>query len=90
MEDQIMSIRTVKVAISLPKETMSQIESVRHELKLPRSRAILEAVSLWLQKKKDENLDRKYIQGYKKKPEDSKEIYPLYKAGLSSFGKDDW
>ena len=85
-----MSIRTVKVAISLPMEVMNRIESLRHKLGLARSQAVAEAVQLWLRKMEEETLDRKYVQGYKRKPEDLKEIYPLYKAGLSSFGKDSW
>lgn len=85
-----MSIRTVKVAISLPKDTMEEIEHLRHKLHWPRSRAILEAVSVWLKQKREEELDRQYIQGYKKKPEDPSEIHPLYVAGLSSFGEDEW
>lgn len=85
-----MSVRTVKVAISLPKETMDQIENVRHKLHLPRSRAIFEAVSLWLKKKHEEQLIKQYIEGYKKKPENPAELGSFFKAGLSSFSKDEW
>jgi metal-responsive CopG/Arc/MetJ family transcriptional regulator len=85
-----MSAKTVKVAISLPKSTLDEIEHLRHKLHLPRSRAILEAVSLWLKKKHEEQLIKQYIEGYKRKPEDPAEREPLFKAGLSSFSKDHW
>ena len=49
-----MSTKTVKVAISLPKATLDEIERLRHKLKLPRSTAIFEAVCLWLKKKQEE------------------------------------
>ena len=85
-----MSIQSIKVAISLPKKTMMEIERLRHELGLGRSQAILEAVSLWLRKKQEEVWDKKCSESYKKYPENSKEIRALYKAGLASFSKDEW
>ena len=86
-----MSVRTIKVAISLPKETMAEVETLRHKLHLPRSRAILEAVSLWLKKRYEEQEIKQYIEGYRKKPEGNDPgIKALYKAGLSSFSKDEW
>ena len=86
-----MSVKAVKVAISLPKETMNEVENLRHQLHLPRSRAILEAVSLWLKKKQEEQKIKQYIEGYRKKPEHHDPgVEALYKAGLSSFSKDEW
>ena len=85
-----MSVKTVKVAISLPREMMSQIEQVRHKLGLARSRAVFEALRLWLKKMEDEALDRKYAEGYRRKPEDPAEMNALMMAGLSSFSKDKW
>ena len=86
-----MGAKTVKVAISLPRETMSQIEDWRHKLGLARSQAIFEAVSLWLKKKREEQLIKQYIDGYRKKPEKGDpEIEAFMKAGLSSFSKDEW
>ena len=85
-----MSIQAIKVAISLPKKTMREIEDLRHQLGLGRSQAILEAVSLWLKKRQEEAWDRKCAESYKKYPENSKEIHAFYKAGLASFSKDKW
>ncbi len=86
-----MSAKTVKIAISLPKDTMGEIESLRHKLGMARSQAIFEAVSMWLKKKKDEQLIKQYIEGYRKKPEGrDPEIEAMYKAGLASFPKDAW
>ena len=85
-----MSAKTVKVAISLPSEVMSRIESLRRKLGLARSQAIVEAVRLWFKKMEEEALDRKYAEGYRRKPEDPAELNPLMMAGLSSFSKDKW
>ena len=85
-----MSVKSVKIAISLPKDTMDEIEEIRHKLHIPRSRAILESVSLWLKKKKEEQLLKQYIEGYRKKPEKLQDSEGLFKAGLASFSKDEW
>ena len=85
-----MHAKTVKIAISLPKDVMDQIEEIRHKLDWPRSRAILEAVSLWLKKKEEEQLVRKHREGYKKHPENRAELDAFFKAGLSSFTGDSW
>ncbi len=85
-----MSANAVKIAISLPKGIMKEIEQQRHKMGLGRSQAILQAVSLWLKKKQEEAMDKKYAEGYKKKPENPNEISPLFFASLSSFSKDKW
>ena len=70
---------------------MSEIEGLRHKLGLARSQAILEAVSLWLKKKHEEQRIKQYVEGYRKKPEGrDPEIEALCKAGLASFSKDEW
>ena len=86
-----MSIKTVKVAISLPREIMNQIEDWRHKLGLARSQAIVEAVSLWLKKKREEQLIKQYVEGYRKKPEKGDAgLEAFMKTGFSSFSKDEW
>ena len=86
-----MSAKTVKVAISLPKTTLDEIEHLRHKLHLPRSQAIFEAVSLWLKKKREEQQIKQYIEGYRKKPEGrDPEIESFIRAGVASFSKDEW
>lgn len=83
-------MKATKVAISLPKETFEQVERLRQELGLARSVAILEALVLWLHKKKEEELEERYIQGYQRKPERAAEARPLFRAGLSSFSPEKW
>ena len=85
-----MSVRTMKIAISLPKTTLIEVENLRHKLGLARSQAILEAVSLWLKKKEEETLIKKYIRGYKNKPENAGEREAMLKAGLSGASRDPW
>ncbi len=85
-----MSIRTVKVAISLPKDVAEQIENLRHKLDISRSQVILEGVSLWLKKRQEETLIKKYIRGYKNRPENMDEREAILKATLSVSERDAW
>lgn len=83
-------MKATKVAISLPKETFEQVERLRQELGLARSVAILEALVLWLQRKREEELEERYTRGYQRKPERAAEVEPFFRAGLSSFSREKW
>ena len=83
-------MKSTKVAISLPAETFEQMERLRQELGLARSVAVLEALRLWLHKRKEEELEERYIKGYQRKPERAAEVEPLFRAGLSSFSPEKW
>ena len=64
-----MASQTAKVAISMPKELFRSVEQVRHELRIPRSEAIVEAIRAWLKRREEEKLIRQYIEGYRRHPE---------------------
>jgi len=85
-----MSVKAVKLAISLPKDVAAEIENLRHKLDISRSQVILEGVSLWLKKREEEALIKKYIRGYKNKPENVKEREAMLKASLSGVDRDPW
>ncbi len=85
-----MSIKAVKLAISLPKDVVAEIESLRHKLDISRSQVVLEGVSLWLKKRQEEAMIKKYIRGYKNKPENVEERDALLKASLSGSSRDSW
>ena len=85
-----MSIRSTKIAVSLPKTILQELEHLRHHLGLARSAAVSQAIDLWLHKKEDEDLEEKYLAGYKKKPEVFSDAEVLFQAGLSSFEPENW
>ena len=76
-----MEPKTAKVTISLPKQTLDQVERLRHEIGLARSEAVLEALRFWLRAKEDQELEEKYVRGYRRKPERPSEVEPLFRAG---------
>jgi metal-responsive CopG/Arc/MetJ family transcriptional regulator len=85
-----MSVNTAKIAVSLPKKTLAEVEHIRHELGLARSAAISEALNLWLHRKEEEGLEERYAKGYTRHPEDASAAKSLFHAGLTSFTKDKW
>ncbi len=84
------ALRTAKVTISLPKDTLKEVELVRGQLDIDRSSAILEAILLWLDEKHKEELEARYVQGYKKIPERAADVEALYRTGLASFTPEEW
>ena len=82
-------IKTLKVAISLPKGDFQKIEKVRKRLKLQRSAAIDQAIQLWLKTLEEEEKIRQYERGYLKYPESLKEITALGKTAVAAWADDD-
>lgn len=80
----------VRTAISLPKEDFKILEAIRKKLDKSRSQVFLEALRAWFHRLKTEDLERRYVEGYRKKPEDPAELEAFYKAGLASFPKERW
>lgn len=60
-------IKTLKVAISLPKEDFQKIEKVRKRLKLERGAAIDTAIRFWLKNLEEQEKIKRYEIGYQKK-----------------------
>ena len=84
-----MAAKTSRVAISLPKDLLRQVEQARRHLGLARSRAIYEALRLWLRKEEQEKLEAQYARGYEKHPE-RPGTQTLFQASLSSYSRDEW
>ena len=85
-----MNGKTTKIALSVQKETLSQLEQMRAQLGLTRSAAADEAFRLWVREKLERELEDRYVKGYEKKPERSSETEALFRAGLSSFTTEEW
>jgi len=79
-----------KIAISLPHETCEKIEYVRSREGLSRSAAIASLVDDGWEKRSEMEMEKKYSEGYQRKPERPAEVEPLYKAGLKSFTPEKW
>ncbi|MBI2059594.1 MAG: ribbon-helix-helix protein, CopG family [Nitrospirae bacterium] len=82
--------RAVRTAISLPAEDFEALERTRKRLKKPRSEIIREALRSWHRSREIAELERRYVEGYRKVPEDLKEIESLAKAATKSLPREKW
>jgi len=77
--------KTSKIAISLPKEDFDKIEKLRKKRGLERSALVDKAIRFWLAHLEQEELVRRYEEGYRKKPESIPEIKAIEKATAEAF-----
>ncbi|MDP2923649.1 MAG: hypothetical protein Q8O30_08040 [Candidatus Omnitrophota bacterium] len=82
--------RFSKIAISLPKEDLGQIEEIRKKLGLERSTVIDMAIRFWLKNLEEKEMVKRYEEGYKNKPESVAEIKAMEKASAEAFKEEEW
>jgi metal-responsive CopG/Arc/MetJ family transcriptional regulator len=82
--------RSVKFAISIPDKEYKELETFRKKKGISRSKFILEVIQLWKETKDRERLIRTYEEGYKKLPENLRNIESWEKASQSVFSQSDW
>ena len=82
--------KTVKTAITIPREEFKILEAIRKETGKSRSQIIVEALRAWLTSRKIEEMERSYEEAYRKKPECLADLEALMKAGASAMGNEKW
>ena len=82
--------KMVKTAITIPREEFKVLEAVRKKTGKSRSQIIVEALRAWLARRRIEELEKSYEEGYRKKPECLAEIEALMRAGGSAMGTEKW
>ncbi|MFN0116803.1 MAG: hypothetical protein ACKVQC_00730 [Elusimicrobiota bacterium] len=83
-------MKTVKTAISLPKEDFKQLEQIHKTTGKSRSEILTNAFHVWIESQKDHELENLYEQGYRQTPENLKDLTVFTKAGTSHWSKEDW
>lgn len=76
---------TMKIAISIPKEDYYKIEKIRKKLGFARSALIDKAVRFWMEHQEQQQLIRRYKEGYKNVPEDIREIKAMEDVYADAF-----
>ena len=79
-----------KIAVSLPEKTLRSLERTRKKLKLNRSQAIQQAVTVWLATKESDPRVAEYIRGYQMAPDDPRETKGLVEAWAEGMEPEDW
>ena len=74
-----------KVAVSIPRETLRSLERARARLRKTRSAAVTEAIQKWLATEEMGEDDRRYVQGYLRRPEQSAEIAAVAEAVTATW-----
>lgn len=80
----------IKTAISLPQEDFQLVETLRKQTHKSRSQILLEAFHAWLEGHRQEALETRYEEAYRKHPEKLGDIEALVKAGTPAWGKERW
>jgi metal-responsive CopG/Arc/MetJ family transcriptional regulator len=81
-------MNSAKVAISIPAALLHAVEQVRRREGLSRSAVFAEAVETWLGSRNVSDEDRRYVDGYLRKPERSDEIAAVAAAAVTTW--DPW
>jgi hypothetical protein len=74
-----------KVAVSLPIETLRSLERVRARLRKTRSGAVTEAVERWLCAEDLGDDDRRYVEGYLRRPERTDDAAAVASAAAATW-----
>ena len=80
-----MPANAVKIAISIPKEDFKLLEVLRKKMGITRSALIDKAIHYWLNRRKEEQMIKRYEEGYRRIPESPDEHISLEKLGLEAF-----
>ncbi len=66
-------MKSAKVAVSLPEDTLRAVEHARRRAGLTRSAVFQEAVEIWLRQHVLDSDEKRYVKGYLRRPERSDE-----------------
>lgn len=85
--------RAVRAAISLPVDDFRLLEAERKRVRKPRSEVVREALRAWFRNREREELETKYVEGYRKDPvskSEKREIDALSRATYDVLKRNEW
>ncbi|MBI4562371.1 MAG: ribbon-helix-helix protein, CopG family [Candidatus Rokubacteria bacterium] len=82
--------RSVKIAISLPREAYRAMEAIRRRRKTTRSALVAEAIERWLSALDREQDVRRYIEAYARMPETPEELAVSRQLWEISGANEEW
>lgn len=77
--------RAVKVAISLPAETLEAVEAFRKRTGKSRSAVFAEAVEAMLAPQRMDDRDRRYVEAYLRRPARQEDTAPVAAAAVAAW-----
>jgi len=82
--------KAVKIAISIPKEAFEELEAHRNKEGISRSKFVLKTLRFWQAEKEKERLVSIYEEGYKRIPENPRELEAWEKVSSDVFSQGEW
>ena len=82
--------KSVKFAVSVPDSVFKKLEALRKKEGLSRSEFIRRVIKNWKEKIEKEKLVKRYVEGYKRIPEDLTNIEAFEKTSFSSLVEEEW
>ena len=82
--------KAVKIAISLPQEAFKKLEANRNREGITRSKFVLKTLRFWQEEKEKERLVNIYEEGYKRIPENPRELEAWEKVSSGVFSQGEW
>lgn len=78
------------MSVTLPEDQMRAVERIRREQRIPRSRVIQQALSVYLGHAGIGDAVRAYEEGYRRKPERADAVDAYARAAAEVLGSEDW
>ena len=82
--------QTSKIAVSLSSTLLERVERARHETGETRSAFVRRAVELALLADKEKALRARYLEGYRKHPETTKEVRAAEASAARLLAEEPW
>ena len=82
--------KAVKIAISIPQEAFKKLEASRNKEGITRSKFVLKTLRFWQEEKEKERLVSIYEEGYKRIPENPRELEAWEKVSSGVFSQGEW
>ena len=82
--------KAAKIAISLPGKLLRAAERKRKSTRETRSQFFRRAVETLLQRDRELELERRYIEGYLKYPETEAEVAESHQLAIAALAKEPW
>lgn len=82
--------KTIKIAISLPNEMLTDVEQERSESGESRSEFFRRAVGALLRRRREQDKTERYVRAYQQNPETKEEIEAARHAASAIISEESW
>ena len=82
--------KTRIIQVPMPADLVEKLDAISYEVEESRAHVIREAVAKYVTAREEEELDRRYEEGYRRYPEDIEELKAMEAASAESLKDDPW